>query len=125
MDEIDVLYFSADSWVCVKPETIQNSWDRTKFLNFKFNHRTRSIETDSAISTFELPLDDDLVNHLNEIIPGLPGNQTDDGTSSLMTGVEELEDFYANESNLIISLPDSVEFDEDDCNNQKSTKTLR
>ncbi|KAG1088703.1 hypothetical protein G6F42_020193 [Rhizopus arrhizus] len=82
MDEIDVLYFSADSWICVKPETIQNSWDRTKFLNFKFNDRKRSIETDSTIPTFELPLDDDLVNRLNETIPDLPGNQSNDGTSS-------------------------------------------
>ena len=86
MDEIDILYFSADSWICIKLQTIQNCWDRTKALNFKFNDRKRSTETDSATPTLELPLDDDLVNQLNKIIPDFPGNQSNDGTT-LVTGV--------------------------------------
>jgi len=116
MDEVDVLYFLADSWNNVKPQTVQNCWDHTKVLNFKFNDRER-IQNDSAIPTFELPLDDDLVNRLNEIIPDLPGNQGSDGTS-LVTGVEEL-DLYADESNLIVSQADSVEFDDDSDNEEE------
>jgi len=124
MDEIDILYFLADSWISVNPQTVQNCWDHTKILDFKFNDREKTIQNDSAIPTFELPLDDDLINRLNEIIPDLPGNQGSDGTS-LVTRVEEL-DLYADESNLIVSQSDSVEFDhDDDCDNEEEREDLK
>jgi hypothetical protein len=106
MDEVDVLYFLADSWLKVETQTIQNCWDHTKILDFKFQNR-ESIEIDSAIPTFELPLNIDLLNRLGELIPDLPGNQ-----DQSVTGVEDL-DLNADESNLILCQPEFVEFDDD------------
>ena len=111
MDEVDALYFLADSWIKVKPQTIQNCWDHTKILNYKFADRER-IESEDVLPKFELPLDDDLVNQLNEIIPDLPGNRSDDG-NRLIAAVEELG-LNADESDLIIYNPGIVEFEEND-----------
>ncbi|KAK4520389.1 uncharacterized protein ATC70_008523 [Mucor velutinosus] len=80
MDEVDALYFLADSWIKVKPQTIQNCWDHTKILDFKFAQRQR-VDSEDVLPSFELPLDDDLVRQLNEIIPELPGNRSNDGGS--------------------------------------------
>jgi hypothetical protein len=109
MDEVDALYFLADSWIKVKPQTIQNCWDHTKILNYKFTDKER-IKSEDVLPTFELPLDDGLVNQLNEIIPDLPGNRSEDG-NQLVTAVDEL-DLNADEFDLIVFNPEMVEFDE-------------
>jgi len=110
MDEVDALFFLADSWLKIEPQTIKNCWDHTKILDFKFADRER-IETEEAIPNFELPLSDALVRRFNEIIPDLPGNRDDNG-NPLVTELDGL-DLAANESDLIVFQPELVEFHED------------
>lgn|GEM_PF-6514016 len=111
MDEVDALYFLADSWIKVKPQTIQNCWDHTKILDFKFAQRQR-VDSEDVLPSFELPLDDDLVSQLNEIIPELPGNRSNDGVQ-LVTEVNDL-DLNADESDAIVFNPVIVEFEDGD-----------
>lgn len=110
MDEVDALFFLADAWRKVKPETIKNCWDHATILNFKFPDQER-IETEDAIPTFRLPLDDTVVRNLNEIIPDLPGNRDDNG-NPLVTEVEEL-DLAADESDSMVFRPELVQINED------------
>lgn len=77
MDEVDALYFLADAWIRVKPKSIKNCWDHTNILNFKINKE--SIDDEALLPTAELPLDDDLVQELSDIISDLPGNKDDEG----------------------------------------------
>ncbi|KAK4508969.1 Bud site selection protein, Revert to axial protein 1 [Mucor velutinosus] len=111
MDEVDALYFLADSWIKVKPQTIQNYWDHTKILDFKFAQRQR-VDSEDVLPFFELPLDDDLVSQLNETTPELPGNRSNDGVQ-LVTEVNDL-DLNADESDAIVFNPMIVEFEDGD-----------
>ncbi|KAK4512052.1 uncharacterized protein ATC70_013295 [Mucor velutinosus] len=65
-----------------------------------------------VLPSFELPLDDDLVSQLNEIIPELPGNRSNDG-AQLVTEVNDL-DLNAEESDAIVFNPVNVEFEDGD-----------
>ncbi|KAK4509834.1 uncharacterized protein ATC70_007138 [Mucor velutinosus] len=111
MDEVNALYFLADSWIKVKPQTIQNCWDHTKILDFKFAQRQR-VDSEDVLPSFELPLDDDLVSQLNEIIPELPGNRSNDGVQ-MVTEVNDL-DLNEDESDAIVFNPVIVEFEDGD-----------
>ena len=102
----DALYFLADAWIRVKPTSIQNCWDHTNILNFRTNKE--SIDDDELLPTTELPLDNDLVEELNNIISDLPGNKDSEGRR-MATTLDEL-DLYADESTLIVVLPKTVDF---------------
>ncbi|KAK4511368.1 uncharacterized protein ATC70_012583 [Mucor velutinosus] len=80
-------------------------------LIFKFAQRQR-VDSEDVLPSFELPLDDDLVSQLNEIIPELPGNRSNDGVQ-LVTEVNDL-DLNADESDAIVFNPVIVEFEDGD-----------
>ena len=62
-----------------------------------------SIDDEGLLSTTDLPLDNDLVEELNDIISDLPGNKDSEGRQ-MVTALNEL-DLYADESSLIVVQP--------------------
>ncbi|KAG1124159.1 hypothetical protein G6F42_009882 [Rhizopus arrhizus] len=121
MDEVDALFFLADSWLKIEPQTIKNCWDHTKIVDFKFDDR-EEIETKDAIRNFNLPVSDALVRRFNEIIPDLPGNRDGDG-NPLVTELGGL-DLAADESDLIVFRPEPVEIHEDKNDGENSEQPL-
>lgn len=121
MDEVDALFFLADSWLKIEPQTIKNCWDHTKIVDFKFDDR-EEIETKDAIRNFNLPVSDALVRRFNEIIPDLPGNRDGDG-NPLVTELGGL-DLAADESDLIVFRPELVEIHEDKNDGENSEQPL-
>jgi hypothetical protein len=110
MDEVDALYVLVDFWIKVKPLSILNCWNHTNFLNSKPGKG--SVDEEELLPTTELPLDDDLVEELNAIIPSLSGNKDDKGRQ-LVSAVDQL-DLTADESTLIVVEPPIVEFVDDE-----------
>ncbi|KAI9330658.1 hypothetical protein BD770DRAFT_449517 [Pilaira anomala] len=103
LSEVQALWYLADAWQRVKVSTIKNCWDHTNILQFK-HRRDSSIETDITDDDFVLPpdeglpLDDDIVRKIVQLIPELPLN---DGQV-----VESYElDLEADESDLVVTEP--------------------
>ncbi|KAK4513285.1 uncharacterized protein ATC70_011853 [Mucor velutinosus] len=105
-------YYRAVNKYLAGPQTIQNCWDHTKILDFKFAQRQTVDSEDDVLPSFELPLDDDLVSQLNEIIPELPGNSSNDGVQ-MVAEVNDL-DLNADESDAIVFNPVVVKFEDGD-----------
>ncbi|KAI9473569.1 MAG: hypothetical protein EXX96DRAFT_640712, partial [Benjaminiella poitrasii] len=92
----------ADSWLKVKPSTIRNCWEKTKIINFKFSNNANYDDPDELPDASDVvPLGENTVNPINDIIPQLPGNTTD---------IDQLE-LDTDEESLIICKPSFVEMD--------------
>ncbi|KAI8370771.1 hypothetical protein EDC96DRAFT_542681 [Choanephora cucurbitarum] len=90
LKEVQALFMLAEAWLRVKPLTINNCWVHTKIL-------LNTAEVVSEPPTTSLPLEDDVVDRINELLPQLPGVDTEDGL--------DLADFDLNsdESQMIIT----------------------
>ncbi|KAI9481645.1 MAG: hypothetical protein EXX96DRAFT_480481 [Benjaminiella poitrasii] len=111
MDEVQALFFWADSWLKVKPSTIRNCWEKTKIIDFKFSNDVTYDDLDKLPGASEVvPLDEDIVNSIIDIIPQLPGNTTDSHGHQLISRVDQPE-LNTNEESLIVCQPSFVEVD--------------
>ncbi|OBZ85254.1 hypothetical protein A0J61_06690, partial [Choanephora cucurbitarum] len=72
LKEVQALFMLAEAWLRVKPMTINNCWVHTKVL-------LNTAEIVSDPPTTSLPLEDDVVDRINELLPQLPGIDAEDG----------------------------------------------
>ena len=72
LKEVQALFMLAEAWLRVKPMTINNCWVHTKVL-------LNTAEVVSDPPTASLPLEDDVVYRINELLPQLPGIDAEDG----------------------------------------------
>ncbi|KAG2191221.1 hypothetical protein INT47_012485 [Mucor saturninus] len=70
------MFFLANAWLTVTPETIKNCWRHTNILGFKENPDALALQP-----TVPLPLEDndvqeicDVCDIINNLLPDLPGN---------------------------------------------------
>ncbi|KAI8325767.1 hypothetical protein EDC96DRAFT_550347 [Choanephora cucurbitarum] len=84
LKEVQALFMLAEAWLRVKPLTINNCWVHTKIL-------LNTAEVVSEPPTTSLPLEDDVVDRINELLPQLPDQNEDE--------VEEEEEFVDVEEN--------------------------
>jgi hypothetical protein len=94
MDQVQAMFFLADAWLKVKPETIKNCWRHTRILEFKENTFSNQEIT---YPTIAWPLDKEISAELNAMLPSLPGN---DGNQ--VTDIAEL-DLEADEDELVLT----------------------
>lgn len=112
MNEVEALFYLADAWLKIEPSTISKCWKHTSILAFKDEHHQGISE--NLLQSEALPLEDSVLEEINDLIPDLPGND-----SGLVTSAAEL-DLYADEAELIttepspsIELENGTEEDED------------
>ncbi|KAI9485297.1 MAG: hypothetical protein EXX96DRAFT_474945 [Benjaminiella poitrasii] len=106
MDEVRALFFLADSWLKVKPSTIRNCWEKTKIIDFMFSNDVTYDDLDKLPGASEVvPLDEDIVNSINDIIPPTPRRD-----HQLISRVDQLE-LNTDEESLIVCQPSFVEVD--------------
>ncbi|KAI8373791.1 hypothetical protein BD560DRAFT_466995 [Blakeslea trispora] len=86
MNQVQAMFFLAASWLEVKPETIKNCWRHTRILESKEDEMVEPPTT-------ALPLEQEIVDSLNCLIPQLPGNQNETvkTVSDLDLNVDEAE----------------------------------
>ncbi|KAI8325255.1 hypothetical protein EDC96DRAFT_453936 [Choanephora cucurbitarum] len=72
LKEVQALLMLAEAWLRVKPVTINNCWVHTKIL-------LNTAEVVSDPPTTSLPLEDDVVDRINNLLPQLPGIDAEDG----------------------------------------------
>ncbi|KAG1627783.1 hypothetical protein G6F44_012096 [Rhizopus delemar] len=94
MDQAQAMFFLANAWLKVKPETIKNCWQHTKILAFK--ERTICDFEPVEYPTSALPLEEEIVAEINGMIPDLPGN-----FDNKFTDVSQLN-LEADESEMIV-----------------------
>ncbi|KAG1535519.1 hypothetical protein G6F51_011495 [Rhizopus arrhizus] len=94
MDQAQAMFFLANAWLKVKPETIKNCWQHTKILAFK--EKTICDFEPVEYPTSALPLEEEIVAELNGMIPDLPGNFNNEVTDVSQLNLE------ADESDMIV-----------------------
>ncbi|KAG1516319.1 hypothetical protein G6F53_002255 [Rhizopus delemar] len=94
MDQAQAMFFLANAWLKVKPETIKNCWQHTKILAFK--ERTICDFEPVEYPTSALPLEEEIVVELNGMLPNFPGN-----FDNKVTDVSQLN-LEADESEMIV-----------------------
>ena len=98
LKEVQALFMLAEAWLRVKPLTIKNCWVHTKIL-------LNTAEVVSDPPTTSLPLEDDVVDRINELLPQLPGIDTEDGL--------DLADFDLNSGENQMIITDTLDVMED------------
>ncbi|KAG1443537.1 hypothetical protein G6F55_012627 [Rhizopus delemar] len=94
MDQAQAMFFLANAWLKVKPETIKNCWQHTKILAFK--EKTICDFEPVEYPTSALPLEEEIVAELNGMIPVLLGNFNNEVTDVSQLNLE------ADESEMIV-----------------------
>ncbi|KAG2190978.1 hypothetical protein INT47_007468 [Mucor saturninus] len=75
MNQVQAMFFLASAWLKVTPETIKNCWRHTNMLGFKENPDALALPP-----TVPLPLEDNVVQEINNLLPDLPGNSDNEIT---------------------------------------------
>lgn len=83
MDQVQAMFFLDNAWLKIKPETIKNCWRHTRILQFKENP---VLNGEVEYPTTPLPLEESITMELNEMLPNLPGN-----TSNEVTDINQLD----------------------------------
>ncbi|KAI8360668.1 hypothetical protein BD560DRAFT_334475 [Blakeslea trispora] len=111
MNQVQAMFFLAASWLEVKPETIKNCWRHTRILESKEDEMVEP-------PTSALPLEQEIVDSHNCLIPQLPGNQNE-----TVKTVSDL-DLNADEARmmLVTSVQDAGEEEEDIFYDVEATK---
>lgn len=65
MDEVEAMFFIAQSWHKVKPETIQKCWGHTNVLAY---WNSPGVETEVQLPSESLPLEEYVVEKLDDIL---------------------------------------------------------
>ncbi|KAG1056594.1 hypothetical protein G6F43_001539 [Rhizopus delemar] len=94
MDQAQAMFFLANAWLKVKPETIKNCWQHTKILAFK--EKTICDFEPVEYPTSALPLEEEIVAELNGMLPDLPGNFNNEVTDVSQLNLE------ADENDMIV-----------------------
>ncbi|KAI8887555.1 DDE-domain-containing protein [Backusella circina FSU 941] len=93
MDQVQVMFFLANAYLKVKPETIKNCWSHTNILAFKEGLSCSEV----SYPSMPLPLDSDVTSELDSMLPTLPGNYNQE-----ITSVDQL-DLEADEHEMLIN----------------------
>ncbi|KAG1040048.1 hypothetical protein G6F43_012370 [Rhizopus delemar] len=108
MDQAQAMFFLANAWLKVKPETIKNCWQHTKILAFK--EKTICDFEPVEYPTSALPLEEEIVADLNGMLPDIHVK-----FDSEVTDVSQLN-LEADESNIIVCYTTST------TNNEETAK---
>lgn len=95
MDQVQAMFFLANAWLKIKPETIKNCWKHTNLLALLSKEAHNDENYVVEVPTSGLPLETEVANTLAELIPVLPGNEGE------ITCVSEL-DLEAEESSIVL-----------------------
>ncbi|KAI8886886.1 hypothetical protein K501DRAFT_321717 [Backusella circina FSU 941] len=93
MDQVQIMFFLANAWLKVKPETIKNCWSHANILAFKEDLSCSEV----SYPSMPLPLDSDVTSELDSMLPTLPGNYNQE-----ITSVDQL-DLEADEHEMLIN----------------------
>ncbi|KAG1445199.1 hypothetical protein G6F55_012046 [Rhizopus delemar] len=101
MDQAQAMFFLANTWLKVKPETIKNCWQHTKILTFK--EKTICDFEPVEYPTSALPLEAEIVAALNGMLPDIyvkfDNNVTDVSQLNLEADESEMIVYYKTSTN--------------------------
>jgi hypothetical protein len=95
MDQVEAMFFLANAWLKIRPETIKNCWRHTRILDFKENP---VLDGEVEYPTTSLPLEEDVTTELNEMLPNLPGNTNNEVTDISQLDLETDESEISNDA---------------------------
>lgn len=97
MNQVQAMFFLANAWLKVTPETIKNCWRHTNILGFKENPTALALPP-----TVPLPLEDNVVQEINNLLPDLPGNLDNEVTDVSQLDLDSDEMFIIDDEEIVM-----------------------
>ncbi|KAG2190430.1 hypothetical protein INT47_006476 [Mucor saturninus] len=97
MNQVQAMFFLANAWLKVTPATIKNCWRHTNILGFKENPTALALPP-----TVPLPLEDNVVQEINNLLPDLPGNLDNEVTDVSQLDLDSDEMFIIDDEEIVM-----------------------
>ncbi|KAG2190835.1 hypothetical protein INT47_011357 [Mucor saturninus] len=100
---IQAMFFLANAWLKVTPETINNCWRHTNILGFKENPTALAL-----LPTVPLPLEDNVIQEINNLLPDLPGNLDNEVTDVSQLDLDSDEMFTIDDEEIVMDKEEEI-----------------